>query len=125
VKFESDSRGPILGDAEKLRRVFLNLLDNAIDAMEQGGTRAPELQVQIGENLGHTEVWVRVKDNGPGIEAGRVAKIWTPFHTSKETGTGLGLAICKKIVEGHHGTIDVSSSPGAGADFVLTFPKRS
>jgi signal transduction histidine kinase len=125
VKFESDSQGPILGDAEKLRRVFLNLLDNAIDAMEQGGTRAPELQVQIGENLGRTEVWARVKDNGPGIEAGRVAKIWTPFHTSKETGTGLGLPICKKIVEGHDGTIDVSSSPGAGADFVLTFPKRS
>jgi signal transduction histidine kinase len=64
-----------------------------------------------------------VKDNGPGIEPGRIGQIWNPFHTSKETGTGLGLPICRKLVEGHGGTIDVSSTPGAGTDFVLTFPR--
>ena len=92
--------------------------------MQNARTPAPEIHAQLGENLARTEVWVRVKDNGPGIEAGRIGKIWTPFHTSKETGTGLGLPICRKLVESHGGTIDVSSSQGAGADFVLTFPKR-
>jgi signal transduction histidine kinase len=124
LTIESDTAGPIRGDAEKLHRVFLNLLTNALDAMENADTPAAELAAQLGENLAGTEVWARVKDNGPGIEPGRIAKIWTPFHTSKETGTGLGLPICRKLVEGHGGTIDVSSLDGAGADFVLTFPKR-
>jgi signal transduction histidine kinase len=117
--------GEISGDAEKLRRVMLNLLGNAIDALEQGGTSSPALSVEMGENLAATDVWIRVRDNGPGIEPGRLPKIFSPFQTSKETGTGLGLPICRKIVEGHAGTIDATSVPGEGAEFVLTFPKRA
>ena len=117
--------GEISGDADKLRRVLLNLLGNAIDALEQGGTPSPALSVEMGENLAATDVWIRVRDNGPGIESGRLPKIFSPFHTSKDTGTGLGLPICKKIVEGHAGTIDVTSVSGEGAEFVLTFPKRA
>ena len=50
--------------------------------------------------------------------------MFNPFYTSKANGTGLGLAICKKLVDAHGGTIEVSSEPGAGAEFLLTFPKR-
>ncbi len=77
----------------------------------------------MGENLAGTEVWVRVKDNGPGIDAEAQRKLFSPFHTSKAGGTGLGLAICRKLVDAHGGSIEVSSAPGSGAEFLLIFPK--
>jgi signal transduction histidine kinase len=119
-----DGEGELLGDAEKLRRVLLNLLGNALDALEQARTPAPRLELAAGENLAGSEVWVRVRDNGPGIEPERLARIFQPFYTSKRDGTGLGLAISKKLVEAHGGTIDAHSVPGAGCEFVLTLPKR-
>ncbi len=83
----------------------------------------PRIDVEMGENLAGTEVWVRVADNGPGIDPDALEKMWSPFYTSKAAGTGLGLAICRKITEAHGGRIEVESQPGAGAVFVLTFPK--
>ena len=123
VELEVDTDGPgqILGDDEKVRRVLLNLIGNAIDALEDSARG--RIWIQSGENLARTEIWVRVKDNGPGIESERLDQIWSPFHTSKETGTGLGLSICSKIIEGHDGTIDCTSIPGRGAEFVITLPK--
>lgn len=120
---EIDAEGVMIGDPEKLRRVLLNLLGNALDALQEGGTANPRVQVQTGDNLAGTEVWVRVRDNGPGMDEETLTRIWSPFHTSKEAGTGLGLAITRKIVEAHGGTIEVNSSPGKGAEFVLGFPK--
>ena len=76
-----------------------------------------------GENLASTEVWVRIRDNGPGMDADALGKIFRPFYTSKPEGTGLGLAITKKLVEAHGGTIEAQSAPGAGTEFVLTLPK--
>ena len=81
------------------------------------------LEMLAGENLAGTECWLRVRDNGPGIEAAALAQIWSPFYTSKANGTGLGLAIAKKVVEAHGGTIESSSQPGAGAEFTITLPK--
>jgi len=118
-----DGLGTLRGDAEKLRRVALNLIGNALDALEQGGTRAPRIEVATGENLAATEVWVRIRDNGPGMEADALSKIFRPFYTSKPEGTGLGLAITKKLVEAHGGTIDAQSAPGVGTEFVLALPK--
>jgi two-component system sensor histidine kinase HydH len=118
-----DSEGLLRGDADKLRRVAINLIGNALDALEQGGTRAPALELSTGDNLAGTEVWVRVRDNGPGMDADALAKIFRPFYTSKPDGTGLGLAITKKLVEAHDGTIEAQSAPGAGTEFVLAFPK--
>jgi signal transduction histidine kinase len=111
------------GDPEKLRRIALNLIGNALDALEHGGTRAPALEVATGENLARTEVWVRIRDNGPGMDPDALGKIFRPFYTSKPEGTGLGLAITKKLVEAHGGTIEAQSAPGAGTEFVLTLPK--
>ena len=120
---ELDGRGAMRGDPEKLRRVIINLFGNALDALEQAGTPSPRVEIQAGENLAGTEVWVRIRDNGPGMEAEKVEKIFKPFYTSKSNGTGLGLAITKKLVDAHGGSIEAVSHPGHGAEFVLTFPK--
>jgi signal transduction histidine kinase len=114
---------PVRGDAEKLRRVLINLVGNALDAFAEAKTSAPRLQVQAGENLAGSEVWIRVRDNGPGMDADKLARIWSPFYTSKATGTGLGLALSKKVVEAHGGALEASSAPGEGTEFVITLPR--
>jgi signal transduction histidine kinase len=115
---------PVLrGDAEKLRRVLINLIGNALDAFAEAKTPAPRLVLQAGENLAGSEVWLRVSDNGPGMDAERQGRIWSPFYTSKATGTGLGLALCRKVIEAHDGSIEVSSAPGAGSEFLITLPR--
>jgi signal transduction histidine kinase len=123
VERELDSEGPMRGDAEKLRRVLLNLIGNALDAFEEAGTKGPRLRIEGGENLAGTEVWLRIRDNGPGIEEGKLAAIFSPFYTSKQKGTGLGLAISKKLVDAHGGSIEARPAPGGGAEFLLAFPK--
>lgn len=125
VQREHDGAGALTGDPEKLRRVLINLIGNALDAMAEGPTPSPRLSIQSGTNLAGTEVWLKVADNGPGIEPERLAKIWSPFHTSKQSGTGLGLAITKKLVESHGGQIEVRSEVNKGAEFTVTFPART
>jgi polar amino acid transport system substrate-binding protein len=127
VKVECDvtEAGTLRGDAEKLRRVVINLLGNALDAFAEARTPAPRLELSAGKNLAGTEVWLRVCDNGPGMDAEKLGRIWSPFYTSKSTGTGLGLALSKKVVEAHGGTIEASSAPGAGSEFIVTLPRRT
>jgi signal transduction histidine kinase len=120
-----DCDGAMIGDAEQLRRVLINLVGNAIDALDEAARPDPRIDVHMGENLAGSEVWVQIKDNGPGIDGAVLEKMFSPFYTSKTSGTGLGLAICKKLVDAHGGTIEASSLPGAGAEFLLTFPKRA
>jgi len=126
VQIDRDLRaaGPVRGDPEKLRRVVINLLGNALDAFAEAGTPAPRIRIQAGENLAATEVWLRIQDNGPGIDPERLQRIFDPFYTSKSAGTGLGLALTRKVVDAHGGSIEAHSSPGKGTEFVLTFPKR-
>jgi signal transduction histidine kinase len=119
-----DTEGGMRGDPEKLRRVIINLFSNALDALLESETASPRIEVQAGENLAGTEVWVRVRDNGPGIDPDRLQEIFSPFYTSKEGGTGLGLAISKKVVDAHGGSIEVDSDPSRGTEFLLTFPKQ-
>jgi signal transduction histidine kinase len=121
---EYDSDGEIDGDSEKIRRVFINLIANALDAFEEHKTHEPRLELSIGANLAGSEIWARVKDNGPGMDAETQEKVFQMFFTSKRGGTGLGLAITRKMVEAHGGTIDVESAPGQGTSFELSFPKQ-
>jgi signal transduction histidine kinase len=114
----------LVADPDKLRRVLINLIANALDALEESGFPGPRIELSSGTNLAGDELWVRVRDNGPGIEADRLAKIFDPFHTSKAQGTGLGLAITRKLVEAHGGNIDVESKPGEGTTFTLMLPKH-
>jgi signal transduction histidine kinase len=120
---ELDSEGPMRGDPEKLRRVFINLVGNALDALEESHTPAGQIEVSAGENLAGSEVWVRVRDNGPGMDAATADRIFDPFFTSKSNGTGLGLALTKKVVDAHGGSIEVTSAPSGGTEFLITFPK--
>ena len=118
-----ESEGHLAGDPEQLRRVVINLVSNAIDALEESGVEAPQITVEMGGNLAATEVWLRIADNGIGIDAKTRERIFDPFYTSREDGTGLGLALCRKIVDAHHGSIEVDSEPGEGTVFLLTFPR--
>jgi PAS domain S-box-containing protein len=109
----------ILGDANALQQVLMNLVVNARDAVEAGG----EIVVQT--DLAPTDphaVRLSVRDTGPGIRRDILSKIFDPFFTTKPNGTGLGLAISYGIVREHQGAIDVQSSPGDGTAFTLTFP---
>ncbi|MEM7413681.1 MAG: HAMP domain-containing sensor histidine kinase [Myxococcota bacterium] len=123
LRHEVDAPGEIEGDAEQLRRVVINLVGNAVDALEDA-EEAPRLEVQVGENLAGDRVWLRVADNGPGFDTDALEKLWSPFYTNKPNGTGLGLAITRKLVEAHGGEIEASSRAGDGAAFVITLPKH-
>jgi signal transduction histidine kinase len=124
VSMAVDADCAMRGDPEKLRRVIINLLSNALDALLESQVEEPRIEIQTGENLAGTEVWLRVRDNGPGIDPDHLQTIFSPFYTSKESGTGLGLAISKKVVDAHGGSIEVDSTPGRGTGFLLTFPKQ-
>jgi signal transduction histidine kinase len=126
VKIERrlDGDGDMVGDPEQLRRVFGNLVGNALDAMEEAHTATPTLVLATGRNLAGTDVWVSIRDNGPGIDAATAARVFEPFFTSRANGTGLGLAVTKKLVERHGGTIELHSDRGSGAEFVVTFPRQ-
>ncbi len=125
VQRDFDVPGEMVGDAEQLRRVFINLIGNALDAFVEARTTSPVLELAIGENLGGNEVWTRVRDNGPGMDAETQARIFKPFFTSKANGTGLGLAITRKLVDAHGGEIELHSAPGQGSEFTLHFPKQA
>lgn len=111
----------IMADFNQLQQVFLNLMNNSVQAMlTTGGERVISLQTaQVGDHL-----QVRFSDRGPGIPAEVVPKIFDPFFTTKEVGkgTGLGLSICLGIIKEHGGTIEVDSAPGQGTTFVVTLP---
>ena len=119
-----DSAGAIRGDVEKLRRVAINLIGNAIDALVERDVADRSVEIALGENLAGTEVWFRIRDNGPGIESEVANRIFDPFYTSKQSGTGLGLPITKKLVEAHGGEIELITDVGQGTEFVVTFPKE-
>jgi PAS domain S-box-containing protein len=103
-------------DAHLLHTVWINLFQNAIEAMPRGG----ELSVRVRD--GRT-VSVEVRDTGGGIERVHAAKVFQPFFSTKTRGTGLGLAISRKIVESHGGTIRIESEPKKGARVLVEIPR--
>jgi len=125
VRRDFDVAGAMVGDREQLRRVFINLIGNAIDAFAEAKTPSPVIELTIGENLGGNEVWARVRDNGPGMDPDTQTRIFKPFFTSKANGTGLGLAITRKLVDAHGGEIELASAPGQGSEFTLHFPNQA
>jgi signal transduction histidine kinase len=103
-------------DVEKMKRVFDNLIKNAVDAMPICG----ELTITSRESKGNVEI--AFADTGIGMTKEIMGKIWTPFFTTKARGMGLGLAICKRIIEAHGGSISVESTAGKGTTFTITIP---
>jgi signal transduction histidine kinase len=110
-------------DPEQLKEVLVNLVVNACEAMDSGGSIVIQEEEGHVEPLGRVAV-VRVSDNGPGIPSPIKDRIFQPFFTTKEEGTGLGLSIASRIVEEHGGWLDVSSDEGKGTTFVLTLPVK-
>lgn len=108
-------------DENLCEQVFLNLVQNAYEAMgDEGGTFKVEA-AHVRSN-GRKGVQVRLRDSGPGVPAEMHEQIFNPFVTTKKTGVGLGLSIVSKIVDEHHGTIRLEKTDGRGACFVLFFP---
>lgn len=103
-------------DADMMQQVMLNLLLNALQAVDAGGWIRVHLERQ-GQGVRLT-----VRDNGPGIATELRDKVFNPFFTTREKGTGLGLANAYRIVESHGGTLGVESEPGQGACFILSLP---
>jgi signal transduction histidine kinase len=113
----------IMGDVNQLKQVFINLLNNAIDAMPSGG-RVDVTTREVAGNGTGPQVEIAFEDSGVGIPADKITRIFDPFFTTKEDGkgTGLGLPISKRIVKRHGGTIAVSSTPGRGTRFTICLP---
>lgn len=116
----------IYADRQRLRQVFLNLLTNAADAMPQGGTLTLRAAPTTLEN-GKSAVRIELMDTGVGIPAENLERIMEPFFTTKEEGkgTGLGLAICRRVVQEHHGTIQLNSELGKGTTVRLVLPVKT
>jgi two-component system sensor histidine kinase FlrB len=105
------------GNPDALHGILLNLLNNAVEALDGAG--------EIRLELGHPAPgWLRlvVSDNGPGIAEDIRARIFEPFFTTRTNGTGLGLAIVECVVRAHGGRVSCQSSEGQGASFLLDFP---
>jgi signal transduction histidine kinase len=107
---------PVQADPELIVQVLVNLMLNGIEAMSGGG----DLTVWVTHHA--TEVWIGVRDTGPGIAAERRSQIFRPFFTTKHTGTGLGLSISRQIVVRHGGSLRLEDTPGGGATFVVALP---
>lgn len=104
------------GDAELLKQVFMNIMINAVQAMPDGG--AIEVRMETGKEA----VVVSVNDTGCGIPRRDLERIFDPFFTTKDSGTGLGLVIASNIMQAVGGYIKVTSEPGRGSTFRLSFP---
>jgi two-component system nitrogen regulation sensor histidine kinase NtrY len=105
-------------DADQMRRVLVNLFDNAVSVTPEGGSAKVRTSIQLRDN-GAALVF---SDNGPGIDTEHIPRVFDPYFTTRTTGTGLGLALTKSIVVMHGGTIAVESPASGGATFTLTLP---
>jgi PAS domain S-box-containing protein len=103
-------------DLEKMRRVFLNLTLNAVDAMPKGGT------LTITSTRSGDNVHITFKDTGEGMTTETLARLWSPLFTTKAKGMGFGMAITKRLVEAHGGSISVETKVGKGSTFTVTLP---
>jgi nitrogen fixation/metabolism regulation signal transduction histidine kinase len=103
-------------DAHKLKQALLNLFNNALDAMPDGG------RLHVAASRIDGEVRILIRDSGAGIPAETLPLIFEPFYTGKGSGTGLGLSITQNILADHGGRIKVTSTPGVGSEFTLFLP---
>jgi two-component system sensor histidine kinase AtoS len=105
-------------DREQMKQVALNLLMNAIQAMPEGG------RLDLSARVSEDNLWMKlsVRDSGIGIPPEDLKKLFDPFFSTKEGGIGLGLSIAHRIIDQHHGKVEVESHPGEGTTFHLWLP---
>ncbi|GAE95370.1 two-component sensor histidine kinase [Gracilibacillus boraciitolerans JCM 21714] len=107
---------PIYCDEIQIKQVFINLVKNAIESMENGG------EITIAANLSNDNVVIEVIDQGVGIPQEKIPKMGEPFYTTKETGTGLGLMVSIKIIEEHQGDVLIDSEVDRGTSVTVILP---
>ncbi len=108
---------PVEADRNQMKQILVNLIKNAMQAIEGEG------RIILVTGVTDGQIWFSVQDTGKGIAPEPLAKIFDPFFTTKDKGTGLGLAVTNKIVIDHQGTIEVESTPGEGSTFTVKLPK--
>lgn len=118
TRFSSDVPSPIRVDPEQMKRVFMNIIDNAIDAMDNKGT----ITIKTHYDTQGKKVKIEILDQGPGVDMALKDKIFLPDYSTKKKGTGLGLAIVSQIITEHHGLIDVENAESGGAKFIIQIP---
>ena len=106
----------VWGDPNKIEQVFTNIIQNALQAMQNNGRLDIEV-IKIDKSI-----HVIISDSGPGIPKNKITEIFEAFYTTKEEGTGLGLNICKRIIEEHEGHINVESVLEEGTKFTIDLP---
>ena len=114
----SDDIPRIMADAPMLYQAFLNILLNAIQAMDTGG------RITISVFADNSDIIILFEDEGRGISEEALKKIWNPFFTTKDMGTGLGLGIVKNIIESHDGEIDISNRSSMGVQVEIAIPVK-
>jgi two-component system nitrogen regulation sensor histidine kinase NtrY len=105
-------------DPDQIRRVVINVVDNAIEAMTQHG----RIAIEITHDPGHSLVRLVIADDGPGIPPGEREKLFLPYYSTKRRGSGLGLAIVRRIIAEHGGSIEVGDNVPRGTRFVIELP---
>lgn len=118
ISEEVESGALIEGDREKLHQLILNIVLNAIQASSAGGT------IEVGLRSRVQEVELRFHDNGQGISAGDLERVFEPFYTTRASGSGLGLAIVKSIIDAHGGTIEIQSAVDEGTTVTVKLPRQ-
>jgi len=115
-------------DVDHLKQALLNLMLNAVHAMEAQSEGAKELMLRVEESTdedGLGVVRLHVTDTGAGIDNEQRSKIFHPYFTTKSGGTGLGLPTARRIIEAHHGQLELHSEQGKGSDFVIVLPMNN
>lgn len=111
--------GPVALHPSTFRRALRNLIQNAMEAMPQGGT------LTLRSERTASQVRLAIQDTGVGIPADQLPLLFVPFHTTKAEGTGLGLYVVQEIVAAHGGTVAVASAPGHGTTVTITLPRTA
>jgi signal transduction histidine kinase len=118
IKNQSENKPTLNIDEQKIERVFKNIIQNAFDAMPNGGTLTIKTQTSTKEAI------FDFTDTGTGMSQETLSKLWIPLFTTKAKGMGFGLSICKRIIEAHGGTISVESTIGKGSSLKVTLPLK-
>ena len=115
----ADPAPPILGDRVQLQQVILNLILNAVEAMNEGEPRELAIETRT-DGVGN--LLVSVSDTGKGLDPAKADRLFEPFYSTKPGGMGMGLSICRAIVEAHHGKIWAHANVKRGAAFAFALP---
>jgi len=116
----ADGLLPVEGDRVQLQQVVLNLVLNAVEAMDSVEAGARELLIRTARD--HIGVLVAVRDTGPGIDPMQLERIFEAFYTTKSSGVGMGLAICRSIIVAHGGRLWAEANEPRGAVLQFTLP---